>query len=203
MQRGGGAETAWERAEVLAAGTCRSHGCQSRPGSAHCLWADAGERSSFLRRELHLPPGCSFQQLPHTESLQLRSSWERAASCHCYGVASFLLLLHRPSQSVPVFPGVSTHILLAPAGNPSSCSLPVIKHHVLEWAARGKQLWDLSWVPALTPMPCSHPAAGSCISFPFPPPCIGVNPSRPALQSWDWEPCIWQCLCCPMSKDEA
>lgn len=188
---------------MLAAGTRRSHGCQSRPGSAHCLWADAGERSSFLRRELHLPPGCSFQQLPHTESLQLRSSWERAASCHCYGVASFLLLLHRPSQSVPVFPGVSTHILLAPAGNPSSCSLPVIKHHVLEWAARGKQLWDLSWVPALTPMPCSHPAAGSCISFPFPPPCIGVNPSRPALQSWDWGPCIWQCLCCPMSKDGA
>ena len=146
-------------------GVGKSRGCwhlgSARVDANRCLAVLAASGLPLTLREaapsyagkLHLPPGCSFQQLPHAESLRLVGScWEWAASCDCGGVGLLPLLLHRPSglcQLFQVFPPTSClHLLGIPV--PAAC--PAIKQHVLRARCQG---------PAVPPLRRWDPLPGS------------------------------------------
>lgn len=141
-----------------------------------------GEAAPSYAGKLHLLPGCSFQQLPHTRSLRLGSCQEWAASYDCSGVALLPLLLHRPSslcQLFQVFPPTSClHLLGIPV--PAACL--AIKQHVLRAGCQGPAVppWR-RWDPLLGSQhwflpPSSHPASRIVHLLPFPSPSPGHHP---------------------------
>lgn len=139
--------------------------CPAVPAASGLVLGEVSPSYAGKRHPLH--PGCSFQQLPRTESLQ-----EQDALCDRSGVALLSLCASSSRCSHP-----------HPTGNPHSRSLPCDR------AARGEsgepgprrvspeKVEPCLWVPVPIPSPpSSHPAARSHASVP------SLAPSRPLSQ---------------------